>query len=119
MGQRNALGLGGDDIVILRSPLEQLPGAGHGQLLVTENHEAGDGQRIIEFADGQISFKTCHGHGIEHGVHSLVNISAPIIQDRGRIVKYSGLVQEEKEISLDIIRRYSFFLYIDTIWGGW
>ena len=53
VGQRNALGLRGDDVVIFRRALQQLPGAGHGQLLIAEDHKSGNGQRIVYRADGQ------------------------------------------------------------------
>ena len=39
----------------------------HGQLLVAENHKAGDGQVFVQRADGQIPLQACHSHGIIHG----------------------------------------------------
>ena len=61
VGQRNALGLRGDDVVIFRRAFQQLPGAGHGQLLIAEDYKSGNGQRIIYRADGQIPLKA-HAH---------------------------------------------------------
>ena len=67
MGQRNALGLCGDDVVVLRGLLQQLPGAGHGELLIAEDHKAGNGKGIVDRADGQLPLQACHIHGIVHG----------------------------------------------------
>ena len=87
MGQRDALGLGGDDVVILRRPGQQLPGTGHGQLLVAEDDKTGDGQLVIQRADGQIPFQPCNFHSIVHGEHLLIFYSCNHYTTGGKIVK--------------------------------
>ena len=42
MGQGNALGFGGENVVIFRGTLQQLPGTGYGQLLIAKDYEAGN-----------------------------------------------------------------------------
>ena len=67
VGQRNALGLGGENVIVLRGFLQQLLGAGHGQLRVAENNETCDGQVLIHRADGKVPLQTGNSHVIIHG----------------------------------------------------
>ena len=66
MGQRNALCLGSEDVIVFRCPLQQLPGALHGQLLVAENYETGNIQLVGNGTDGQVAGQTCNIHLVIH-----------------------------------------------------
>ena len=67
MSQRNALGFGGDDVVVFGGARQQLPGAGDGQFLVAEDYKARNGEFIVDRADGKIPLQACNFHMIIHG----------------------------------------------------
>jgi hypothetical protein len=68
MDQGDTFGLGGEEIIvaILGNKLQQLPGAGHGQLRVSEADECADVQIVGDFAQGQLPLQTGYGNGIRH-----------------------------------------------------
>ena len=64
VGQGDALGLGGDDVVVFGGPLQQFPGTGNGQFRVSKADECANIQIIRNFAKGQFPLHTCDFHGI-------------------------------------------------------
>ena len=66
--QGDALGLGGEEVVVLLilHQLQQVTGAGHRQLRITETDECTDIQIIRNLADGKFPLQARHGHGIGH-----------------------------------------------------
>ena len=66
MDQGNALGLGGEEIVILLrgNQLQQVAGAGDGQLRVAKADKSADVQIVGDLAKGQFALETRDLHGI-------------------------------------------------------
>ena len=62
--QRNALGFGGDQHVVLGTARVQRGCAGGGQLGVAEDHERADLHRLADRAQGQTALKARDGHRI-------------------------------------------------------
>ena len=68
VGQRNAFGLGCDDVIVFRSPLQQGFGTGYRQGCVAKNDKGPDGQVFIHRTDGELTLQAGDGHGvIMHG----------------------------------------------------
>ena len=72
MGNGDALRLCSNQVVIFGGTGNQLPGAGHGQLLIAKDHETGNVQIVRDFADGQVSLKTGNVHTVYHRNRSFI-----------------------------------------------
>ena len=91
MDQRNTLGLGGKEVIILDplGQLEQVAGAGDGQFRVAKHDERADIQLVVDLANGKLAGQPRNVHRISRHIWKLLSycsvaflraISAIIIQ---------------------------------------
>ena len=73
MDQRDALGLGGDHIIIRRSQLQQFLCRRRGQFRVAKDDEGSDIQVIRHAAQGQVTIQSGNVHGVVHSKILLVD----------------------------------------------
>ena len=83
--QRDALGLGGDHVIVRGDLLQQSLGAGGGQLGVTEDDEGADHQLVGQGAEGEGAVTARDGHVVVHLFHG----ACPFVQSEDLFMAFS------------------------------